>query len=68
LLSKVDAAHERAIKQLPASVASTDASNGPWGTRPECGGSVKMANFVCNITIYCRHGTGAEFAAELRSL
>ena len=27
-----------------------------------------MANFVCNITIYCRHGTGAEFAAELRSL
>jgi hypothetical protein len=47
-----------------ASVLST----GPWGTRPEYGGSVKMANFVCNITIYCRHGTGAEFAAELRSL
>jgi hypothetical protein len=27
-----------------------------------------MADFVCNITIHCRHGTGAEFAAELRSL
>jgi hypothetical protein len=34
------------FKRVPAPVASTGAPNGPRGTRPECKGSVKMANFA----------------------